>query len=79
MVNFEDTYVILKELSKIVNNFQGFVSPNIQNDINNLKIGIEGVKHNIALAKHNLDKTSRFIKLRKHKSNRKKKKFNKLS
>ena len=78
MANINDYYIIIKELYKIANNLQMLISPNIETDIENLRKGIIGVKHHIVLARHNLDKTARFIKLKKHKSNRKKKKSNKI-
>lgn len=73
MASINDYIDILYGITK---NFRGVGHAIKGTDIKN---NINLIKNNIYLAKYNLDKTSRIIKLKKHKFNIKRRKVKKLS
>ena len=63
-MNINDYAVMLKGLKKAYEIFQPFVGPNVHQDI-------EAFKRSYAVLRHNFTKTSRILKIKKHKRNKK--------
>ncbi len=62
---------MVKELKKVYDSFQPFIGPNLHQDIEAVRRNIKAIKHNMLIVKTSMRKTSRILKIKNHKRNKK--------
>ena len=63
--------MMAKGFKKVYDSFQPFFGPNLHQDIEAVRRNIKAFKHNMLIVKTSIYKTSRIMKIKKHKRNKK--------
>ena len=67
MANINEYIILTKGLTKIFNDLNYLIGPNLHEDIQTLRRNIKTLKTNFYYIKSNVRKTSRILKIRKYK------------
>jgi len=70
-MNINDYVMMAKSFKKVYDSFQPFIGPNLHQDIEAVRRNIKAFKHNMLIVKTSIYKTSRIMKIKKHKRNKK--------
>ena len=70
-MNINDYVMVVKSFKKVYDVFQPFIGPNLHQDIESVRKNIKAFKHNMLIVKTSMHKTSRILKIKKHKRNKK--------
>ncbi len=71
MANINEYVALLKQLNKLIDNAQFLLGPNLHDDIIMAKNTLKSLRHNLFIMRHNIKKSGRLFKIKKHKRNKK--------